>query len=69
MSGLTNIGSYWRDGMKYQQKYSHGKPVTTLSCHVLQIESQDQQGRHIKFWPDREGFSFILLVVMNLMVI
>ncbi|BBH07133.1 DNA GYRASE B2, partial [Prunus dulcis] len=47
----------WRDGMEYQQKYSRGKPVTTLSCHVLPIESQDRQGTRIRFWPDKEVFT------------
>ncbi|PQQ16129.1 DNA gyrase subunit B chloroplastic/mitochondrial isoform X2 [Prunus yedoensis var. nudiflora] len=47
----------WRDGMEYQQKYSRGKPVTTLSCHVLPIEAQDRQGTRIRFWPDKEVFT------------
>ena len=45
----------WRDGKEYQQKYSRGKPVTTLICHELPDESKDRQGTHIKFWPDKEG--------------
>ncbi|KAI7990199.1 hypothetical protein LOK49_LG12G02516 [Camellia lanceoleosa] len=47
----------WRDGKEYQQKYSRGKPVTTLICHELPDESKDRQGTHIKFWPDKEVFT------------
>ena len=47
----------WRDGMEYQQKYSRGKPVTTLTSYVLPAESKDRQGTRIRFWPDKEGFS------------
>lgn len=47
----------WRDGMEYQQKYSRGKPVTTLTCHVLPLESKDRQGTCIQFWPDKEVFT------------
>ncbi|CAN6576853.1 unnamed protein product [Malus baccata var. baccata] len=47
----------WRDRMEYQQKYSRGKPVTTLSCHVLPVEFQDRQGTRIRFWPDKEVFT------------
>ncbi|KAM5578082.1 DNA gyrase subunit B, chloroplastic/mitochondrial [Rosa sericea] len=46
----------WRDGMEYQQKYSRGKPVTTLSCHVLPIEFKDRQGTRIRFLPDKQVF-------------
>lgn len=51
----------WREGMEYQQKYSRGKPITTLACHVLPVDSEDCQGTRIRFWPDKEGFldSFI----------
>ncbi|KAL7263315.1 hypothetical protein ACSBR1_001483 [Camellia fascicularis] len=42
---------------EYQQKYSRGKPVTTLICHELPDESKDHQGTHIKFWPDKEVFA------------
>lgn len=45
----------WRDGMEYQQKYSHGKPVTTLSCHVLPVEYKERQGTQIRFLPDKQG--------------
>lgn len=47
----------WRDGMDYQQKYSRGKPVTTLTCKVLPAESRDRQGTCIRFWPDKEVFT------------
>ncbi|KAI3436993.1 DNA gyrase subunit B [Psidium guajava] len=47
----------WRDGMEYQQKYSRGKPITTLTCHVLPLESKDRQGTRIQFWPDKEVFT------------
>ncbi|CAL5380575.1 unnamed protein product [Camellia sinensis] len=44
-------------GQEYQQKYSRGKPVTTLLCHELPDELKDRQGTHIKFWPDKEVFT------------
>ncbi|CAL5331414.1 unnamed protein product [Camellia sinensis] len=47
----------WHDGKEYQQKYSRGKPVTTLICHELPDESKDRQGTHIKFWPDKKVFT------------
>ncbi|KAI6696922.1 hypothetical protein NL676_017041 [Syzygium grande] len=47
----------WRDGMEYEQKYSRGKPMTTLTCHVLPLESKDRQGTRIQFWPDKEVFT------------
>ncbi|XP_031260231.1 DNA gyrase subunit B, chloroplastic/mitochondrial-like isoform X4 [Pistacia vera] len=47
----------WREGMEYQQKYSRGKPMTTLTCHVLPVDSKDRQGTRIRFWPDKEVFS------------
>ncbi|XP_044478362.1 DNA gyrase subunit B, chloroplastic/mitochondrial-like [Mangifera indica] len=47
----------WREGMEYQQKYSRGKPITTLACHVLPVDSEDCQGTRIRFWPDKEVFS------------
>ncbi|XP_034694441.1 DNA gyrase subunit B, chloroplastic/mitochondrial-like [Vitis riparia] len=47
----------WRDGMEYQQKYSRGKPVTSLTHRVLPTESTDLQGTHIRFWPDKEVFT------------
>ncbi|XP_050381681.1 DNA gyrase subunit B, chloroplastic/mitochondrial-like [Argentina anserina] len=49
----------WRDGMEYQQKYSRGKPVTTLSCHVLPVESKDRQGTRIRFLPDKQVFKIL----------
>ena len=45
----------WRDGLEYKQKYSRGKPVTNLTCHVLPVEQKDRQGTSIRFWPDKEG--------------
>lgn len=45
----------WRDGNEYTQKYSRGKPVTTLLCHELPTELKDRQGTCIRFWPDKEG--------------
>lgn len=47
----------WRDGKEYQQKYSRGKPVTTLICHDLPVEMRDRQGTAIQFWPDKEVFT------------
>ncbi|XP_024019625.1 DNA gyrase subunit B, chloroplastic/mitochondrial [Morus notabilis] len=47
----------WRDEMEYQQKYSRGKPVTTLISHALPVELKDQQGTRIRFWPDKEVFT------------
>ncbi|KAL6988023.1 hypothetical protein U1Q18_013769 [Sarracenia purpurea var. burkii] len=47
----------WRDGKEYQQKYSRGKPVTTLMCCELPDESKDEQGTGIRFWPDKEVFT------------
>ncbi|KAJ4706259.1 DNA gyrase subunit B [Melia azedarach] len=47
----------WRDGMEFQQKYSRGKPVTTLTCHVLPADSKNRQGTCIRFWPDEEVFT------------
>ncbi|GKV40741.1 hypothetical protein SLEP1_g48347 [Rubroshorea leprosula] len=43
----------WRDGMEYQQRYSPGKPVTSLICNTLPIEEEDHQGTSIWFWPDK----------------
>ncbi|KAJ7976605.1 DNA gyrase subunit B [Quillaja saponaria] len=47
----------WRDGMGYQQKYSRGKPVTTLTCHVLPVDQKNRQGTRIRFCPDKEVFT------------
>ncbi|XP_070021208.1 DNA gyrase subunit B, chloroplastic/mitochondrial isoform X2 [Nicotiana tabacum] len=47
----------WRDGKEYQQKYSRGKPITTLICHDLPVEMRDRQGTAIRFWPDKEVFT------------
>ncbi|CAL5420665.1 unnamed protein product [Camellia sinensis] len=48
----------WCDGMEYQQKYSRGKPVSTLMCHELLDESKDRQGTQFKFWPDKTRFDY-----------
>ncbi|KAH0707736.1 hypothetical protein KY285_012549 [Solanum tuberosum] len=47
----------WRDGKEYKQKYSRGKPVTTLICQELPMEMKDRQGTSIQFWPDNEVFT------------
>ncbi|KAB5519311.1 hypothetical protein DKX38_023630 [Salix brachista] len=47
----------WRDGKQYQQKYSRGNPVTTLTCHELPVEIKERNGTHIRFWPDKEVFT------------
>ncbi|XP_055800826.1 DNA gyrase subunit B, chloroplastic/mitochondrial [Solanum dulcamara] len=47
----------WRDGKEYRQKYSRGKPVTTLICQDLPVEMKDRQGTAIRFWPDKEVFT------------
>ncbi|CAN4096936.1 unnamed protein product [Withania somnifera] len=47
----------WRDGKQFQQKYSRGKPVTTLLCQELPVEMKDRQGTAIRFWPDKEVFT------------
>ncbi|TXG70177.1 hypothetical protein EZV62_005112 [Acer yangbiense] len=47
----------WRDGMEYLQKYERGKPVTTLTCRVLPVDSKDRQGTRIRFWPDEQVFT------------
>ncbi|KAI7997200.1 hypothetical protein LOK49_LG10G01272 [Camellia lanceoleosa] len=48
----------WRDGMEYQQKYSRGKPLSTLMCHELPDESKDSRGTHIKLWHDKTIYLF-----------
>lgn len=45
----------WRDGKEFSQKYSRGKPVTSLIHHELPTELNDRKGTQIWFWPDREG--------------
>ncbi|GAB4851754.1 hypothetical protein Ancab_031156 [Ancistrocladus abbreviatus] len=47
----------WRDGMEYNQSYARGKPVTTLTCHVLSPDLKGLQGTCIRFWPDKEVFT------------
>ncbi|XBI63847.1 hypothetical protein VPH35_044172 [Triticum aestivum] len=45
-----------RDGKEYRQRYSRGKPLTTLSSTTLPDESS-RQGSCIRFWPDKEIFT------------
>ncbi|XP_010490917.1 PREDICTED: DNA gyrase subunit B, mitochondrial-like isoform X2 [Camelina sativa] len=47
----------WRDGMEHKQNYSRGKPITTLTCRVLPLESKGTKGTSIRFWPDKEVFT------------
>ncbi|KAJ0977977.1 hypothetical protein J5N97_013451 [Dioscorea zingiberensis] len=47
----------WRGGKEYQQSYSRGKPVTTLTCQLLPAELSARQGTCIRFWPDKEIFT------------
>ncbi|KAF9595034.1 hypothetical protein IFM89_036052 [Coptis chinensis] len=51
------VVTVWRDGMEYQQKYSCGKPVTALTCHILPAELSAAWGTKIRFWPDTEVFT------------
>lgn len=51
--------SVWRDGKEFHQKYSRGKPVSILTCHVpSSSELKDHQGTRIRFWPDKEGLTW-----------
>ncbi|EMS50855.1 DNA gyrase subunit B, chloroplastic/mitochondrial [Triticum urartu] len=45
-----------RDGKEYRQRYSRGKPLTTLTSTTLPDESS-RQGSCIRFWPDKEIFT------------
>ncbi|XP_047316809.1 DNA gyrase subunit B, chloroplastic/mitochondrial-like [Impatiens glandulifera] len=47
----------WRDGREYCQKYSRGKPITSLIAQELPAESKERQGTKITFWPDHEVFT------------
>lgn len=47
----------WRDGKEYQQSYSRGKALTTLTSITLPGESRSRQGTHIRFWPDKDIFT------------
>ncbi|KAL0708958.1 hypothetical protein Bca4012_015936 [Brassica carinata] len=47
----------WRDGMEHKQTYSRGKPITTLTCSDLPLESKGTKGTSIRFWPDKEVFT------------
>ncbi|XP_038978637.1 DNA gyrase subunit B, chloroplastic/mitochondrial-like [Phoenix dactylifera] len=55
----------WRDGKAYQQTYSRGKPVTSLTCHLLPAESSARQGTCIRFWPDRDVFTTSMTFEFN----
>jgi len=51
--------------MEHKQNYSRGKPITTLTCRVLPLESKGTKGTSIRFWPDKEGFAcFPLLTTL-----
>ncbi|KAL3534637.1 hypothetical protein ACH5RR_003098 [Cinchona calisaya] len=47
----------WRDGKEFSQKYSRGKPVTSLIYHELPTGFKHRMGTQIRFWPDREVFT------------
>ncbi|KAL6627680.1 hypothetical protein ACP70R_031406 [Stipagrostis hirtigluma subsp. patula] len=47
----------WRNGKEYKQKYSRGKPMTTLTCITLPDDSNSLQGTRIRFWPDKDIFT------------
>ncbi|CAH9077689.1 unnamed protein product [Cuscuta europaea] len=47
----------WRDGKEHKQKYSRGKPTTSLICHELSAGQRDRRGTSIRFWPDKEVFT------------
>ncbi|XP_019188056.1 PREDICTED: DNA gyrase subunit B, chloroplastic/mitochondrial-like [Ipomoea nil] len=47
----------WRDGKEHKQKYSRGKPTTSLICHELLAGQRERQGTSIRFWPDKEVFT------------
>lgn len=50
----------WRDGNEYRQSYSRGKPLTSVTCQPLPIDSSTQKGTRIRFWPDRDGAFFFM---------
>lgn len=50
----------WRDGKEYQQSYSRGKALTTLTSITLPGESRSRQGTHIRFWPDKDSMLLFL---------
>ncbi|KAJ1283251.1 hypothetical protein BS78_03G114200 [Paspalum vaginatum] len=47
----------WRNGKEYRQRYSRGKPMTTLSSMTLTGETSSRQGTRIRFWPDKDIFT------------
>lgn len=47
----------WRNGKEYQQRYSRGKPMTTLMSKELPADAKDRKGTCIRFWPDKEVFT------------
>lgn len=52
----------WRDGMEYMQTYSRGKPVSILKCLVLPDERKDLRGTRVRFWPDKEGLYYMIML-------
>lgn len=52
----------WRDGMEYMQTYSRGKPVSILKCLVLPDERKDLRGTRVRFWPDKEGLYYMVML-------
>ncbi|CAL9099307.1 unnamed protein product [Musa textilis] len=54
----------WRDGKEYQQNYSRGKPVTTLTCQPLPVQVT-RKGTCIRFWPDRDVFTTSIIYDFN----
>lgn len=55
----------WRDGNKYRQSYSRGKPTTPLSSITLTGETSPRQGTSIRFWPDKDS-KLIFLQISSL---
>ncbi|KAF6175275.1 hypothetical protein GIB67_000596 [Kingdonia uniflora] len=55
----------WRDGVEFWQRYSRGKPETTLTSHVLPSELSARRGTCIRFWPDREVFTTAIQIDHN----
>lgn len=55
----------WRDGEEYRQSYACGKPVTALMRVKLADELSSRQGTCIRFWPDKEGFFFLLVFFLK----
>ena len=49
-------------GMEYMQTYSRGKPVSILKCLVLPDERKDLRGTRVRFWPDKEGLYYMIML-------